>query len=226
MAFDVAGTTLTVTSEVPHAFRHAFSTQGLRVDDPQIRDVRGVSKRTAIRELLEGLLPDADGIALAEMSDAIFAAFKENLLARYRAAEVHPITGVEEVFEWLRNQGISIALTTGFDRDMIQLLLARVGWTDTLDAVICDDDVEQGRPAPDLILEAMRRTMTQEAAGVVAVGDTTADLHAAQRAGVGYAVGVLSGAHSEEMLRQAPHDAIIGSVADLPSTLQMTGAFE
>ena len=71
VAFDVAGTTLTVTRQVPYAFRHAFSTQGLRVDDPQIRDVRGVSKRTAIREILEGLLPDADGIALAEMSDAI-----------------------------------------------------------------------------------------------------------------------------------------------------------
>ena len=67
----------------------------------------------------------------------------------------------------------------------------------------------------------MRRTMTQDAARVVAVGDTTADLHAARRAGVGWAVGVLSGAHTEEILRQAPHDAIIGSVADLPPVLRV-----
>ncbi len=110
--------------------------------------------------------------------------------------------------------------------ELVQLLLARVGWTDTFDAVICHDDVEEGRPAPDLILEAMRKTMTQDVARVVAVGDTTADLHAARRAGVGYAVGVPSGAHGEEILPQAPHDAIIGSVADLPSILHMARELE
>ena len=185
-----------------------------------------MSKREAIQELLATLSPDHDPAGLNDKVDAIFSSFKETLLASYRTAQVHPIQGVESTFEWLRERGVAVALTTGFDGEMIQLLLARVGWADTLDAVVCDDDVKQGRPAPDLILEAMRRTKTQDATRVVAVGDTTADLHAAQRAGVGCAVGVLSGAHSEEMLRQAPHDAIIGSVADLPSVLRLARELE
>ncbi len=221
VAFDVAGTTLRVADEVPEAFRHAFSAQDLHVRDDDITGVRGVSKPKAIRELLASLAPARDPAALAATGDAIFSTFKERLLTSYRTAEVRPIEGVESTFEWLRARGAAIALTTGFDRELIQLLLARVGWTDAFDAVICDDDVEEGRPAPDLIFEAMRRTKTQDVARVVAVGDTTADLHAARRAGVGCAVGVLSGAHTEEILRQAPHDAIIGSVADLPSVLRV-----
>jgi len=219
VVFDIAGTTLSVADEVPAAFRYAFSDLGLEVTDVQIRGVRGISKRQAIRELIETLMPGPDEAHLSAVGDAVFTCFKKRLIACYRTAEVRPVPGAERTFSWLRDRGVSIALTTGFDRELVQLLLARVGWTDTLDAVVCDDDVERGRPAPDLILEAMHRTMIQDPAHVVAVGDTTADLHAAQRAGVGFAVGVLSGAHTEEMLRQGPHDAIIGSVSDLPSIL-------
>lgn len=221
VAFDIAGTTLSVADQVPDAFRYAFSDQDLDVSHAQIRAVRGVSKREAIQELLVTLSPDRDAAGLADRVDVIFSCFKETLLAMYRAAPIRPIPGAESTFEWLRDRGASVALTTGFDRELTQLLLARVGWTDTLDAVVCDDDVERGRPAPDLILKAMRRTKTQDAARVVAVGDTTADLHSAERAGVGYTVGVLSGAHTKEMLRKAPHDAIIASVADLPSVLRV-----
>ena len=72
----------------------------------------------------------------------------------------------------------------------------------------------------------MRRTRTKDVARVVAVGDTTADLYAANHAGVGHAVGVLSGGHPLEMLRQAPHDVIVESVADLPGVLQVKGGDE
>ena len=191
------------------------------MSDAQIRAVRGVSKRDAIRELLATLAGERDVPRRIDMAEAIYSSFKGELLASYRGAQVRPVEGVESTFEWLRDRDVSVALTTGFDRELTHLLLARVGWTDTLDAVVCDDDVEQGRPAPDLIFEAMRRTKIQDAARVVAVGDTTADLHAAARAGVGYSVGVLSGAHTDEMLHRAPHDAIVGSVADLPSILRV-----
>ena len=219
VAFDVAGTTLQVSDEVPEAFRYAFSTVDLDVSDVQVHAVRGTSKRQAIKHLVATLMLGLEEGELATTSAAVFASFKARLLDSYGTAEMRPIAGAAKTFEWLRDRGLAIALTTGFDRELTELLLARVGWTDTLDAVICDDDVERGRPAPDLILEAMHRTMTREVALVVAVGDTTADLHAARNAGVGCAVGVFSGAHTEAMLRQAPHDVIIASIADLPSVL-------
>jgi phosphonatase-like hydrolase len=226
VAFDVAGTTISVADEVPAALRYAFSTVDLGVSDAQVHAVRGLSKRQAIENLLLTLSPSLDSEALATQRDAIFASFKERLIESYETATVQPIDGVEVTFSWLRERGVAIALTTGFDRELLDRLLARVGWTGTLDAVVCDNDVARGRPAPDLIREAMHRTTTKDVARVVAVGDTTADLYAANHAEVGYAIGVLSGAHPLEVLRQAPHNVIIESVADLPEALRTRGADE
>ena len=109
-----------------------------------------------------------------------------------------------------------MALTTGFDRDIATLLLSLLGWTaDTIDAVVCGDDVANGRPAPDLIRLAMKLTGVHDPLQVANVGDTTLDLESAARAGVRWNIGVLSGAHAREALERAPHTEIIQSVADL-----------
>jgi phosphoglycolate phosphatase-like HAD superfamily hydrolase len=49
------------------------------------------------------------------------------------------------------------------------------------------------------------------------VGDTALDLQAGFNAGVGWNIGVLSGAHDRETLAAAPHTHLIASVAALES---------
>ena len=66
-----------------------------------------------------------------------------------------------------------------------------------------------------MILLAMERAGVHDPARVANVGDTALDLESAARAGVGWNIGVLSGAHSREALERAPHTHIIQSVADL-----------
>jgi phosphoglycolate phosphatase-like HAD superfamily hydrolase len=90
---------------------------------------------------------------------------------------------------------------------------------DTVDAVVCGDDVTNGRPAPDMILLAMRLTGVENPALVANVGDTISDLESAARAGVRWNVGVLSGAHAREALERAPHTNIIQSVGNLEEVL-------
>ena len=51
---------------------------------------------------------------------------------------------------------------------------------------------------------------------VANVGDTALDLEAAARAGVGWNIGVTSGAHRRERLERLPHTHLIASVAELP----------
>lgn len=131
---------------------------------------------------------------------------------------VKAIDGAEKIFEWLKDKDVLIALNTGFDRYIASLLLDSVGWSGIADVVVCGDDVNRGRPAPDLILKAMELTDCTEVSSVLAVGDTCYDLQAANNAGV-LAIGVLSGAHDAEQLRACPHYAIIPSVADLQEVL-------
>jgi phosphonatase-like hydrolase len=126
------------------------------------------------------------------------------------------VPGATSLIYNLRARGIKVALTTGFDRDIATLLLSTLGWTrNSIDAVVCGDDVTSGRPAPDLILLAMKLTAVLDPAQVANVGDTTLDLESAARAGVKWNIGVLSGAHTREALERAPHTQLVQSVDDL-----------
>jgi len=54
---------------------------------------------------------------------------------------------------------------------------------------------------------------------VAIVGDTAADLQAAENGGVRWNIGVLSGAHDEDQLLSCPHTAIIPRIAQMPEVL-------
>ena len=121
-----------------------------------------------------------------------------------------------KTFAWLKQQGIKLALNTGFDRDITEILLDALNWQGVADAVVCGDDVKLGRPAPYMIFRAMELTGTASVHEVLNVGDTVSDLQAAHNAGVVVSVAVLGGAHQREQLQQEPHTHLINSIADLP----------
>ena len=206
--FDMAGTTVDDGGQVPAAFTATLAANNVAITADQIARVRGGSKRQAIRRLLPA--------AAAGQADRIYGQFRINLAKSYIDGGIRCVPGADRVIRELRCKGIKVALTTGFDRDIATLLLSMLGWTrQTIDVIVCGDDVPNGRPAPDLILLAMMLTGVADPALVANVGDTTLDLESAARAGVGWNIGVLSGAHPREALEKAPHTAIIQSVADL-----------
>jgi len=216
VVFDLAGTTVQATDQVAGAFRSAFQQYGMTVSEDAISSVRGRSKREAITELVESRSGVDDPAAIAA---GVYREFRRTLMQRYEQSDVDVVEGAVETFSWLRSRGVAIALSTGFDRLLANLLLERVGWTQTIDAVVCNDDVPRGRPAPYLIYRAMEWLGCDQAGKVAAVGDTVSDLQAAHNAGIGRGIGVLSGAHSRAQLEACPHTTIIDSVKDLPSIL-------
>jgi phosphonatase-like hydrolase len=211
---DLAGTTVRDRGEVPETFRATLAARGLEVSDEMLVAVRGSSKREAIARLLPA------NCGQARRADALYAEFRAALSRRYREQGVEAIPGAGEAFAALRARGVRVALNTGFDRDITALLLAALGWSHgVVDAVGCADDVRRGRPAPDLIHAAMAATGVDDPRSVANVGDTVLDLAAGHAAGVGWNVGVLSGAHGRERLAAAPHTHLLASVAELPALL-------
>jgi phosphonatase-like hydrolase len=217
VVFDMIGTTIAASDKIPEAFAQAFDAERIALSPADIRSVRGRSKVEAIRELLTA---HRDAAFADHKAPTVYAAFKRFLLDCYRSGPLQPIDGAAETFAWCRSNDIGVALTTGFDRDLATLLVDRLDWADSIDALVCNDDVAAGRPAPDLILAAMQRLQLTDVARVASVGDTVSDLQAGANAGTGFNVGVLSGAHSREQLAAVPNTALIGSVADLPAYLQ------
>jgi phosphonatase-like hydrolase len=204
---DVAGTTFHEDGRVGRLIRGTLSAAGLACEPEALAAVRGASKREAFRRLT--------GDAAA--GDRLYARFLAAIERSYAADPPAPLPGARETLAWLRRRGVRTALNTGFERRLLAPLLRAAGWGDELlDAAVCGDEVPAGRPAPDMIREAMRRVGEREPGAVLVAGDTVADLEAARAAGAGWIVGVTSGAHTAERLRTAPHTHLLASLAQLP----------
>ena len=212
--FDMAGTTIEDSGQVPEAFTTVLRKHGIEITEDALRGVRGASKRDAIRHFVS----QHHHTGIEALTDEIFNDFRDYLARLFNAGGVKPVAGAADTFAWLRGRGIRIALNTGFDRLTTDLIIAAAGWkTGVADAIICGDDVALGRPAPYLIFHSMEATGVTSVREVMCVGDTVLDLQAGRNAGARYVVGVLSGAHKKEQLEKEPHTHLIASVAALPA---------
>ncbi len=77
------------------------------------------------------------------------------------------------------------------------------------------DDVEQTKPAPDLVVSAIEKAGADEA---LLIGDTPWDVKAAKRAGIASAT-ILTGGFSEQELRDAGTIAVFESIPALREAL-------
>ncbi len=205
--FDLAGTTIQDDGTVADVFAEVLKAENIRSTAEEIARVRGAAKREAFRQLAED----------SGQAERLYQNFFEGIRRRYTASPPREVPGTLSTFTWLRQRGVKIALNTGFERETAGMLLGALGWKDhVLDAVVCGDEVAAGRPSPAMILEAMRRTGVANPGGVMVVGDTVLDLQAANAAGVGWVIGVTSGAHDYARLSQVSPTHILKSVAEIP----------
>ena len=216
--FDVAGTIIEDHGEVADAFRQALGQNGIAIAPSQLVEWRGASKREVIRHLFEQQL--GTGADHSEQIDRTYADFRALLEDRYRTLGITPIAGVEATFKWLADRKIRIATTTGFYREVNDLILEKAGWRGMIDASISSSEVRQGRPAPFMIFHAMEAAGVTSVSDVMNVGDTPLDLRSGTNAGVGSVVGVLTGSVPRARLESEPHTHLIPSVADIPDLVQ------
>lgn len=218
VACDMAGTTIDEHGDVYVALARCVEETGVTTTPDSVQEWMGADKVEAITALIEA----GGGAAEPSTVAAAFKRFKDLLVEFYDANPPVALEGVEDAFRELRRQGVKVALTTGFSRDVAEPLLARLGWRvndgGLLDAVVCSDEVAAGRPAPHMIHRAMELTGVQDVRAVIAAGDTVNDLAAANNAGV-TAVGVVTGKLGREALAAHPHHYILDGVKDIPALL-------
>ncbi|MFD2573581.1 HAD family hydrolase [Spirosoma soli] len=230
VVFDMAGTTVTDHHEVERCFAQAAAQTGLFVTDERILAMQGLAKRyvfeTLWKEQLGELHPD-----VSRQVDASYATFRGILENHYLTNGATPTEGCLEVFSYLRERGISVALTTGFYRVVTDIILKKLGWLDGLNgqrvggpesliqASIASDEVERGRPYPFMIERAMHLLGVSNPKVVANIGDTPSDLLSGRAAGVALNLGVTNGTHSRDQLDAHPHDYLLSSLTELPSII-------
>lgn len=193
---DWAGTIVDHGSLAPAiVFQEIFRKRGVEITIDEARGPMGRSKREHIADVASaprvarawtekyGAPPsDAD-------VDALYAEFmplQKATLEKYS----HLIPGVAETMSRLAERGLAIGSTTGYTRELMEVVLPAAeaqGWRP--DVLVCSDDVENGRPAPWMLLTAAERLGVFPTWRVVKVDDTAPGLQAARAAGA-WAVGV------------------------------------
>ena len=145
----------------------------------------------------------------AELGDALRTAHDVLYQASIQTTSV--FDGARGLIEDLKGAGCSVLLASSAkERDVghyLDLLDARElvdGWTTAA-------DVEQTKPAPDLVLAALEKLDGDDA---IMVGDTPFDVEAARRAGIS-TVAVLTGGFSRPELEQAGAVAVFESIVEL-----------
>lgn len=103
---------------------------------------------------------------------------------KIRETEGIPVKkGVKDIFEYIRNYGLKCAVATSTRRESAEKTLHEIGVWDYLDAVVYGDEVEHGKPEPDIFLRAAKAIGVNPSEAVV-VEDSINGIKAGYAAGM------------------------------------------
>lgn len=245
---DWAGTTVDYGSLAPvRTLQRVFAHADVNLIESEIRRDMGLPKKDHIRGILSLKRVQDEwvrlhGHAASEADvDKLYQDFiprQFSCLLEYSAI----IPGVVEAVERLRKRGLKIGTTTGYTREMLDLLVEasnKAGYMP--DCNLAPGDVGAGRPHPYMIYEIAVKLKVYPMAAIVKIGDTPADIQEGLNAGA-WSIGVaatgnmiglsleefaaLSASQREERLviargelERAGAHYVIDSLADIDSVL-------
>lgn len=110
------------------------------------------------------------------------ARYGEVVLAEYREHS-KPLPGATALVHALRRAGMRLGLCSSSVREWVDACLEAIGLAGQFHAMTTGDEIEHGKPAPDIYLETARRLDTPPAK-CLAIEDAPAGIRAAHAAGM------------------------------------------
>ena len=249
VVFDWAGTVIDFGSQAPMgAFVELFRRHGLAITIAEARVPMGLPKWHHIRALgtqarIAALWQQVHGRPFSDRDvDALYEEFTPMNAASVRE-HAGLIAGTLETVAWLRERGIRVASTTGYNRAIMEVVIplaAQQGFAP--EAVICADDLPESRPSPMGMRHLFAQMGVSDVRRAVKVDDTVPGLLEGRNAGCwtvavlasGNALGLRDSdwreadnearaalrAQAREALAEARADFHIDTVADLPAVIE------
>ncbi|HKW33668.1 MAG TPA: phosphonoacetaldehyde hydrolase [Candidatus Acidoferrum sp.] len=196
LVLDWAGTTVDFGSLAPARTIHrVFESVGISLSEDEVRRDMGLAKKDHIARILamprvrdawravRGNVPTPDE---ADVFYEMFVPLQLSCLAEYSTL----IPGVIESVQRFRRRGLKIGSTTGYTREMLDLLVetsAQAGYKP--DCSVSPEDVGSARPSPFMLYENAVRLQVYPMASIAKVGDTPADIQEGLNAGA-WSIGV------------------------------------
>jgi beta-phosphoglucomutase family hydrolase len=135
----------------------------------------GKKNQVIIPDILRWATDPAEVDRLADRKESIY----RDLV---RQSGVHILPGARELLAALRAENIPPAIASSTPRKNLEAIFAATGLDQYFDAVVCGDDVVNGKPAPDIFLLAAKK-LGLPPADCLVIEDAHAGIEAALRAG-------------------------------------------
>lgn len=196
LVLDWAGTTVDFGSLAPaRTLQDVFARVGIQLSESETRRDMGLPKKghigrilsiPRVRDAWQSLRGHPPTSADLDEMYAAFIPLQFSCLAEYSTL----IPGVVDAVERFRTRRLKIGSTTGYTREMLDILLAKseqAGYKP--DCSLVPGDVAAGRPHPFMIYEIAVRLQVCPLAAIAKVGDTPADIEEGLNAGT-WSIGV------------------------------------
>ena len=153
---------------------------GLGLDHIDSRSGVGISLRRFWKNVLDENGVKGDCSLLAKQTfESVYGLIEENSLA--------PNDGAAELLKTLKQHGVTTAVASCSDRDYVVKVLEFLKLRSYFDYILCGDEVENLKPAPDIYLKALKQCKVS-ACDAAAVEDSSVGISSAVAAGI-YCIG-------------------------------------
>ncbi len=204
--FDFDGTLMDSEPAVISSYCHVFEIYATPEEftDDRKTEVLGPPLEVEMRKFF----PDADVFEVMEE----YRKFQEQHLREL----MKPMSGAVELLSWLKEEGYPVGIVTSRLRKSLELILKEFELDQYFEVLVCQDDHQKPKPAPDGILYAMEHLGCSES---VYVGDSVSDLLAGRNAG-STVIAALTKIEKEQGLIDFGPDHAVYDLAEIRQILQ------
>jgi len=157
------------------AWQDVFHERGVNITEDDFKRHFGQRNDTIIRSTLgRNISPDE--------LDAIASEKEENYRRRV-TPNIKPLPGVIELISSLKRHELKMAIASSAPLENIHLITRGLGIDDCFQAVVCNREVAEGKPDPQVFLLAAQK-LGVEPQNCVVIEDAVAGVTAAKRAGM------------------------------------------
>ena len=190
--FDMDGVIFDTEKVYLDIWIEVFEKYGYKMTKELYVNVMGTGRKNVIKTFLENF---GDDLPIEKMYEE-----KDNQLFYIIENQGIPLKeGVKELFSMLKEKNYKIALATSAKRERVEKQIKDKWLKESFDAIVCGDDVEKGKPSPDIFLKAAKK-IDVEPEKCFVVEDSPAGIKAAFSGG-------MKGIHVED-LKAADEDIL------------------
>jgi phosphonatase-like hydrolase len=209
---DMAGTTIQEKGIVYNSLFNTIKLIKPNLMKGEIAKFTGHNKIEVIKHFVKEEKMDSPNTVIRNLNSEFNYFLKKEYMNNSSVTLIKP--ELPEYFNMLRFNGVRVALNTGYNMDIQNLLIDKLNMFNFIDDYISSEEVTKGRPYPYMVHELMERNNIDNVSEVIKVGDTISDIREGKNAGCD-TVGVLSGADTLIMLKKERPSFMVNNITNI-----------